>query len=75
MITSSSRELIPFGFRPSTDLTFRDDCLYANGVVPVSLGLAAVRGGLPQVRGRADFSYANGVAPTKRALAGATPSA
>ena len=46
---------IPFVFRPSTGLTFRGDCLYANGVAPVSLGLAAVRGGLPQVRGRAGF--------------------
>ena len=67
MISSSSRGFIPFVFRPSTGLMFRGDCVYANGVPPVSLGLAAVLGGLPQVRGRADFSYANGVAPTKRA--------
>ena len=59
--------------RPSIGLTFRGDRLYANGVAPVSLGLAAVQGGLPQVRRHADFSYANGVAPMKRAQAGATP--
>ena len=41
MSFSDSREFIPFVFRLSTDLPVHGDCLYANGVAPPSLGLAA----------------------------------
>ena len=72
MSFSDSREFISFVFRLPTDLPVRGDCLYANGVPPSSLGLAAV--GVPTLGSRsgADCFYANGVASAP-APAGATP--